>query len=108
MCRLGRTAGSAAEMSDVHCGVPDFVDGSRRGDARRDAPAPDAGDLVPGLGAFARHPVGGGTDAFGELCGKSAGRGYFFVNALAGGHVDFREELALKVDSAKAGVVASS
>jgi hypothetical protein len=86
MCRLGRTAGSGAEMSDVHCGVSDFVDGSRRGDARRDAPAPNAGDFVPGLGAFAGHPVGGGTDACGELSGKSAGRGYVFVNALASGH----------------------
>jgi hypothetical protein len=62
MCRLGRTAGSAAEMSDVHCGVSDFVDGSNRGDARGDAPTPNAGDFVPGLGAFARRPVGGGTD----------------------------------------------
>jgi hypothetical protein len=70
MCRLGRTAGSGAEMSDVHCGVSDFVDGSRRGDARRDASAPNAGDFVPGLGAFAGHPVGGGTDAFGELSGS--------------------------------------
>jgi hypothetical protein len=49
-------------MSDVHCGVSDFVDGSKRGDARRDAPASNAGDFVPGLGAFAGRPVGGGTD----------------------------------------------
>jgi hypothetical protein len=70
MCRLGRTAGSGAEMSDVHCGVSDVVDGSRRGDARRDAPAPNAGDFVPGLGAFAGHPVGAGTHAFGELSGS--------------------------------------
>jgi hypothetical protein len=78
MCRLGRTAGSGAEMSDVHCGVSDLVDGSKRGDASRDAPASNADDFVPSLGAFARHPVGGSTDAFGELCGKSAGRGYVF------------------------------
>jgi hypothetical protein len=82
MCRVGRTAGSAAEMSDVHCCVSDFVDGSKRGDAGRDAPAPNAGDFVPGLGAFAGRPVGGGTDAFGELGGKQAVKGYVFINAL--------------------------
>jgi hypothetical protein len=69
MCGLGRTAGSAAEMSAVSCGVSDFVDGGQRGDARRDAPAPDDGDFVPGLGAFAGLPVAG-TDAFGEGSGK--------------------------------------
>jgi hypothetical protein len=66
MCRVGRTAGSAAEMSDVRCGVSDFVDGSKRGDARRDAPAPNAGDFFPGLGAFGGHPVDGGTHACGS------------------------------------------
>ena len=62
MCGLGRTAGSAAEMSAVSCGVSDFVDGGQRGDARRDAPAPDDGDFVPGLGASAGHPVAGTDD----------------------------------------------
>jgi hypothetical protein len=71
MCRLGRTAGSAAEMSDLHCGVPGFVDGGRRGDARRDAPATYAGGLVPGLDALARHPVGRGTA---ESNAKKTGR----------------------------------
>jgi hypothetical protein len=86
MCRLGRTAGSAAEMSAVHCGVSDFVDGSRRGDARRDSPASDAGDFVPSLGAFAGNPVGGATHAFGELSGSKPVAKYVFMNALAGGH----------------------
>jgi hypothetical protein len=72
MCRLWRIAGSAAEMSDVHRGVSDFLDGSRLGDARRDVPAPDAGDFVPGLGAFTGRPVGGGTGAFGEQSGSKA------------------------------------
>jgi hypothetical protein len=67
---LGRSAGFAAEMSDVHCGVSDFVDGGQRGDARRDAPAPIDGDFVRDLGVFAGLPVGGGTDAFEERCGK--------------------------------------
>jgi hypothetical protein len=89
MCRLGRTAGSAAEMSDVHCGVSDVLDGSRRGNARRDASAPYAGDFVPGLGAFAGCPVGGGADAFGELSGMQAGRGYVFVNAAKNDTVYF-------------------
>jgi hypothetical protein len=86
MCRLGRTAGSATEMSDVRCGVSDVVDGSRRGDARCDAPASDAGHFVPSLGVVSSRPVGGGAHAFGEHGGKSAARGYVFVNARAGGH----------------------
>ena len=68
MCGLGGTAGSAAEMSDVRCGVSDFVDRGEHCDARGDAPAPDAGDFVPGLGVFAGLPVGG-TDAFVERSG---------------------------------------
>ncbi|MDT7817787.1 MAG: hypothetical protein QOJ42_7703 [Acidobacteriaceae bacterium] len=67
---LGRSAGSAAEMSDVHCSVSDFVDGSQHCDARRDASAHDGRDLVRGLGVFAGLPVGGGTDAFEERGGK--------------------------------------
>jgi hypothetical protein len=70
MCRLGRIAVSAAEMSDVHCGISDFMDGSRLGDARRDVPAPYAGDFVPGLGAFTGRPVGGGTGALGKQSGS--------------------------------------
>jgi hypothetical protein len=86
MCRLGRTAGSAAEMSDVHCGVSDVVDGSKRSDARRDAPAPDAGDFVRGLGVFARRPVGGGTNTCGELRGSKPVAKYVFMDALASKH----------------------
>ena len=70
MCRVGRTAGSAAEMSDVRCGVSDSLDGGKLGDARRDLPATNAGDFVPGLGAFGGHPVDGGTHALGERSGK--------------------------------------
>jgi hypothetical protein len=70
MCRVGRTAGSASEMSDMRCGVSDFVDGGKLGDARRDVPASNAGDFVPGLGAFGCHPVGGGTHEFGERSGS--------------------------------------
>ncbi len=70
MCGLRGSAGSAAEMSDVHCGVSDFVDGGQYCDARRDALAHDGGDFVRGLGVFAALPVGRGTDPFGERGGE--------------------------------------
>ena len=63
MCRLGHTAGSATQVSDVHCGVSDLVDRSKRGDVSRDALASNAGDFVLRLGAFPGRPVRGGTNA---------------------------------------------
>jgi hypothetical protein len=69
MCGLGRTAGFAAEVSNVHCGVSGFVDERRRRDARRDAPAADDGDFVRGLGVLSGRAVGG-TDGFGKRSGK--------------------------------------
>ena len=57
MCGLRYSAGSAAEMSGVHCGVSDLMDRSKRGDVRRDTPASNTDDLVLCLGAFAGRPV---------------------------------------------------
>ena len=65
MRELGRSAGSAAEMSDVRCGVSDFVDGGGHCDPRRDALALDGRDFVRGLDLSAGLPVGGSADAFG-------------------------------------------
>jgi hypothetical protein len=81
MRELGRSAGSSAEMSDVYCGVSDFVDGGQHRDAGRDASAHDGGDFVRGLDVFAGLPVGGGTDAFGE--GSKPVGDMSFLNALA-------------------------
>jgi hypothetical protein len=70
MRELGRSAGSAAEMPDVHCGVCDFVDGGQHCYARGDAPADDGGDFVRDIGVFAGLPVGGSTGAFADPSGK--------------------------------------
>ena len=75
MCGLRHTAGSAAEVSGVHCGVSDLVDRSKRGDVSRDPPASNAGDFVLCLSAFAGRPVRGGTNALGILNGKEASKG---------------------------------
>ncbi len=59
---LGGPADSVAEMPDVHRGVSDFVDGGQHRDARRNAPASDGGNFVPGLSVFAGLSVGRGTE----------------------------------------------
>jgi len=63
MCRLGCAAGSVAEVSGVHCGISDFVDGSQRSDADRHTPASDAGDFVCCFGSSAARTVRGDANA---------------------------------------------
>jgi len=75
MCGLGRIAGSAAEVSDVHCGVSELVDRSKRGDVSRDAPASNADDFVLCLGAFAGRTVRSGTNPLRNLNEKEASKG---------------------------------
>ena len=59
MCGLGHPAGSTAKVSDVHRGISDLVDRSKRGDVYSHALGSDAGDFVCCFGCFADRPVDG-------------------------------------------------
>jgi hypothetical protein len=75
MCGLRRTAASGAQVSDVHCRVFDFVDGSRCGDAGRHIPASVSRGFVLRFGAVSGGSVRSGSEASAgtmSLCGYSS------------------------------------